>query len=107
MATSKTVGTQVSRGPASAPLTPQDAKAFEATLLEKMDALLDEAARRRFLPAFANVVTWKLAEMVVHSGPYVAGDVMRLLGQHLCDLAEEAQAAREAQEAKEQGRRPQ
>ncbi|GAB4167776.1 MAG: hypothetical protein Fur0039_05760 [Rhodocyclaceae bacterium] len=102
------------RPPHSAPAPAGEAKESRAVpdggpqrrYVEAMNALLADAQEHNAVELFTDVVAWKLAVIAFHWGPLAAGDVVRRLGAHLENLAEAAQAQREADLAKEAGHRP-
>ncbi|MBM4409424.1 MAG: hypothetical protein FJ038_12710 [Chloroflexi bacterium] len=79
---------------------------LERRYVEVMNALLADAQEHNAVGVFTEVVAWKLAVVAFHWGPRAAGDVVRRLGAHLGNLAEAAEAQREADSAKEAGHRP-
>ena len=79
---------------------------LERRYVEVMNELLADAQKHNAMNVFTDVVTWKLAVVAHQWGPRATGDVVRKLGGHLGTLAETADAQREADAAKEEGRRP-
>jgi len=79
---------------------------LERRYVDVMNALLADAQEHNAVWVFTEVVTWKLAVVAFHWGPWAAGDVVRRLGAHLENLAEAAEAQREADSAREAGHRP-
>jgi len=72
-----------------------------------LDQLLAEAVGERKVHIAADCLAWALARIVIDCGsPVIAGDVMRLLGQHVKWLAQRAAAQREADEARAAGMKP-
>lgn len=86
--------------------TPLTSAQYETHLIERMNALLQEADERKGLGIFANVVSWKLAVLGHHSGPGATGHILRLFGGHLERLVEVERGQREAEAARERGDRP-
>ena len=78
---------------------------LERRYVEVMNELLADAQKHNAMNVFTDVVTWKLAVVAHQWGPRATGDVVRKLGGHLGTLAETADAQREADAAKEEGRR--
>ncbi len=85
---------------------PMSDEQFERHLVERMNALLDEAAERKALHVFADVAAWKLAALGYGCGPAAVGNVLRLFGGYLEKLVEAERAQREAQEARKDVRLP-
>ena len=79
---------------------------LERRYVAVMNELLANAQKHNAMNVFTDVVTWKLAVVAHQWGPRATGDVVRKLGGHLGTLAETADAQREADAAKEEGRRP-
>ena len=79
---------------------------LERRYVEVMNELLADAQKHNAMNVFTDVVTWKLAVVAHQWGPRATGDVVRKLGGHMGTLAETADAQREADAAKEEGRRP-
>jgi len=79
---------------------------IERRYIAVMNELLADAQKHNAMNVFTDVVTWKLAVVAHQWGPRATGDVVRKLGGHLGTLAETADAQREADAAKEEGRRP-
>ncbi len=79
---------------------------LERRYVAVMNELLADAQKHNAINVFTDVVTWKLAVVAHQWGPRATGDVVRKLGGHLGTLAETADAQREADAAKEEGRRP-
>jgi hypothetical protein len=79
---------------------------FERHLIERMNALLEEADERKGLAIFANVVSWKLAVLGHHCGPGATGHIVRLLGGHLEHLVELERGQRESEAARKRGNLP-
>ncbi len=79
---------------------------LERRYVAVMNELLADAQKHNAMNVFTDVVTWKLAVVAHQWGPRATGDVVRKLGGHLGTLAETADAQREADAAKEEGRRP-
>ena len=79
---------------------------LERRYVEVMNELLADAQKHNAMNVFTDVVTWKLAVVAHQWGPRATGDVVRKLGGHLGTLAETADAQREADAAKVEGRRP-
>ena len=79
---------------------------LERRYIAVMNELLADAQKHNAMNVFTDVVTWKLAVVAHQWGPRATGDVVRKLGGHLGTLAETADAQREADAAKEEGRRP-
>jgi hypothetical protein len=90
------------REPAS-PLTEDE---LRERLVEQMNAMARDADKRDMLPVFVQVATWKLAAIGHRCGPIATGDILRQLGWQLTAMEERAQAQREADEARAQGRMP-
>ncbi len=86
-----------------APLTVQE---LQDRYVEQMNALADDANGRGMLQVFVEVAAWKLAAIAHRCGPVAAGDVLRQLGNHLYAMALRAEAQREADEARREGRKP-
>ena len=79
---------------------------LERRYVAVMNELLADAQKHNAMNVFTDVVTWKLAVVAHQWGPRATDDVVRKLGGHLGTLAETADAQREADAAKEEGRRP-
>jgi len=79
---------------------------FERHLIERMNALLEEADERKGLGIFANVVSWKLAVLGHHCGPGATGHIIRLFGGHLEHMVEIERGQREADAARKKGDLP-
>ena len=79
---------------------------LERRYVAVMNELLADAQKHNAMNVFTDVVTWKLAVVAHQWGPRATGDVVRKLGGHLGTLAETADAQREADAAKEEGRSP-
>ena len=79
---------------------------FERHLIERMNALLEEADERKGLGIFANVVSWKLAVLGHHCGPGATGHIIRLFGGHLEHMVEVERGQREADAVRKRGGLP-
>ena len=79
---------------------------LERRYVEAMNALLEDARKRKAVNVFTDVAAWKLAVVAFQCGPHAAGDILRRFGAHLGTLAEADDAQREADAAKEAGRLP-
>ena len=98
---------QEKAAPAAKPAMPAETDAeLEARYVAQLNALVDDAADRRKIPVFVNAAAWKLAVIAHRCGTYAAGDILRLFGEHVCALAEKERAAREAEQARSDGRQP-
>jgi hypothetical protein len=75
--------------------------------LNAANALYDDAVEHDSARILADVLAWTLAKMIVSYGtPFVSGDILRRLGEHVDVLVERRRAWEEAQHAKEEGRTP-
>lgn len=82
---------------------------------DSLEALISEAYEQESADILVDALTFALAVMVVdQSTPYVAGDALRMLGDHICGLtacehceAEIDRATAEAEQARKEGRKPQ
>ena len=72
--------------------------------IDVIGAQLDDALKNKTQEALANVMTYYLAWLVVEYGPGAAGHVLERLGSHIQHFTERNRAAREAEEAREEGR---
>jgi len=88
------------------PVAPLTEAELRERLVEQVNAMAREADDRDMLAVFVQVLSWKLAAIAHACGPLAAGDILRQLGWHLMAFEERAKAQREADEAREQGRKP-
>lgn len=88
-------------------LAPTKKDELRSRLVGQINAMADDANDNFLLAVFVEVAAWKLAAIAHRCGPIAAGDVIRQLGNHLYAIADRAEAQREADEAKAQGRLPQ
>ena len=65
---------------------------IERRYVAVMNALCDDAQGRSAMHVFVDVVTWKLAVVGYHMGPFVIGDILRKIGFHLGGAAKIADA---------------
>ena len=86
--------------------SPMTKAQFEKHLIERMNALLEEADERKGLGIFANVVSWKLAVLGHHCGPGATGHIVRLFGGHLEHMVEVERGQREADAVRKRGGLP-
>lgn len=87
---------------ASAPKVPLDE--LDRRYVAVMDALLVDAQARDAVRVFADAVTWKLAVVAYQYGPEAVADILRKLGGHMGNIAENLAAQSEANAAQEAGR---
>lgn len=78
---------------------------FHARYVEGIDALVNDAAGHGASQILADALT--LARMIVaFDRPFVPGDILRRLGEHVCTMVERNYAREEATKEKEEGRAP-
>jgi hypothetical protein len=73
---------------------------------EQLQALIDDALERRSLPVLIDVLTWAIARFVVAYGHEATGDVLSRLGSHIRYLSEHQRSVRDADAARNEGRKP-
>ena len=100
---------QEARSPAPIPpladCTPE--KQIELRYVAAANALYDDAVENQSAKTLAKVLTWTLAKIAVeHGSQWVAGDIVRRLGDFICILTEHRYAENEAEKAKQEGRKP-
>ena len=99
---------------ASAPEAEAEAPAPDAAAADRarehysdvISGLLNEAVKSKTLPAFANVVAFNLAWLIVEYGAGATGHVLERLGSHITYFVDRNRAAKEAAEAREAGIKP-
>lgn len=79
---------------------------LERRYLDAMHLLLEDAQKNDAIGVLVNTVSWKLADIAHYYGPRATGDIVRRFGMHLANIAEAAEAQREADAAKEAGLQP-
>jgi hypothetical protein len=72
---------------------------------EALNAVYADAIERREVQTFADMLAWELAVIANRNGPQATGDILQRFGIHLMRLAATDAAQREAEQAREQGRR--
>ena len=72
--------------------------------VDVIGAQLDDALKNKTQASLTNAMTYYLAWLVVEYGPGAAGHVLERLGSHIQHFTERNRAAREADEAREEGR---
>lgn len=75
-------------------------------LVEKMNAMADDASKRAMLAVYVQVAAWKLAAIGHCCGPIATGDILQQFGWHMAAFEESARAQREADAARAQGQQP-
>jgi hypothetical protein len=68
--------------------------------------LVEDALKRGKHRIVIDALTWHLARFIVHFGAVAAGNVFERIGAHTTYLTEHAQAQAEAEQAKQEGRKP-
>jgi hypothetical protein len=92
---------------AMAAAVPVSERELGARYAKEIGAIAADAYERKLLRVFVDVLAWKLANIAYSNGPLATGDVLRRLGVWLCLVAEAAEAQREAEAERKQGRLPQ
>ena len=92
--------------PAGAKALPVTEEELQQRYAEALNAVYADAIERREVQIFADVLAWELAVIATRNGPQATGDILQRLGIHLMRLAATDEAKREADQAREQGRRP-
>ena len=83
------------------------AQEIEDRYVKELNSMLDDAFEHRSVAILVDCMTWTLGRLVVHyETPEVAGDVLRRLGNYICDLTERKSAQREAEAEKRKGVQP-
>src|SRR5262245_20971211 len=80
------------------------AQQVELRYVAAVNALMDQALEGDNMPILADVLAWALGRVIVGYGtPAVAGDIVRRLGEYVCDLAARERAQAEAEQARKEG----
>jgi hypothetical protein len=80
---------------------------IELRYVNALDALLADAVKHRSGQTLVNVLTWTLARIAVgHGSLWIAGDIVRHLGDHIGTLAERRRPQEDSEQAKEEARTP-
>ena len=82
------------------------AQEIERRYAAAVNVILDDADQRKAWHIFVDVLASTLASVACRWGPGSAGDIVRRLGNHMVQIARREQAQREAEEAKNAGRKP-
>ena len=72
------------------------AQQAEEIYIKVVNALVDKAVECGNVPILADVLAWTLARVIVNYGTPAAGDILRSLGGHVCELAARERARSEA-----------
>ena len=72
--------------------------------VDVIGAQLEDALKNKTQDSLVNVMTYYLAWLVVEYGPGAAGHVLERMGSHIAYFTERNRAAREAEEARREGR---
>ena len=99
---------------ASAPEVESEAPASDAVAADRarehyadvISDLLNEAVKSKTLPAFANVVAFNLAWLIVEYGAVATGHVLERLGTHITYFVDLNRAVKEAEAARKSGIKP-
>lgn len=95
-------GANAQQNPRLNDCTPE--RQIELRYLNALEPLLVDALQHRSGHILVDVLTWTLARIAVgHGSVWIAGDIVRRLGDHMHTLAERERSREERQQATEGG----
>jgi hypothetical protein len=83
-----------------------DGDQIHTRYVSSIDDLVRDSIGIQATHVLADALTLTLARMVVYYKPFVAGDILRRFGEHICAIDERNRAVEQAAEAKLEGRIP-
>ena len=76
----------------------------EQRYLDALETLLDDALEHHHVEDLVEALTWHLARIGFGYGTKAVADIVRRIGGHVADIAEQHSAGQELEQAKKSGR---